>query len=198
VTGDPKLIEEYRRIHAERAYGNSSVKNLRFIRPEIQLLRPKSVLDYGCGQSKLIDQLELGYPAELHRYDPAIPDYGIKPSRPVDLLINIDVLEHIEEADLDDVIGEMRSLCRHAIIIIDTKPAVTLLADGRNAHVTLKPRTWWHQRLAKHFGHLEPIATVRRSRAGFKTWSRPPGTSWSYLRLRAAETARHLRRRAKR
>lgn len=194
MTGNADLIAEYQRIHAERAYGNSSVKNLRFIQPEIALLAPRSILDYGCGQSKLLDVLDVGGPVERLRYDPAIPKFATKPDHVADLLINIDVLEHIEERDLDGVIAEMRSLCRNAIIIVDTAPAVTRLADGRDAHVTLKPRAWWEARLARHFGPLERIATVRRTRAGFKTWKRPPGTSLRYVRMRATETARHYAR----
>ena len=189
MTGNPELIDQYREIHASRVYGATSVKNLRFLRPEIRLLRPQSILDYGCGQSRLLEALELGYPVERRRYDPAIPDYAEKPSAPADLLINVDVLEHIEEADLDTVLAEMRALCREAIIIVDTKPAKAVLPDGRNAHVTLRPRAWWQAKISEHFGPLSPIATVRSSRAGFKTWRRTPVETLRYALMRAAETA---------
>ena len=192
MTGNPELIDQYRRIHASASYGTTSVKNLRFIRPEIQLLRPQSILDYGCGQSRLIELLDLGYAADLKRYDPAIPAYAQKPAGVFDLLINVDVLEHIEEADLDAVISEMRSLCRDALIIIDTKPAIKLLSDGRNAHVTIRPHDWWRARLSRHFDHLEAISTVRRSRAGFRTWARKPGDDARFLRMRVQENIRHL------
>ncbi len=191
MTGNPELIAQYRHIHASRAYGDTSIKNLRFLRPEVKLLRPGSILDYGCGQSQFLDRLDLGYPIDLVRYDPAIPDYARKPDRPADLLINIDVLEHIEERDLDDVIGEMAALCRHAIVIIDTKPAAAILPDGRNAHVTIRPHAWWRDRLSKHFPALYPVATVRRSRAGFKTWPLSLGNSITYCGLRAAEDFRY-------
>jgi len=192
MTGNPELIEQYRQIHATRSYGTTSVKNLRFLRPEIKLLRPRSILDYGCGQSDLIDRLNLGYPVELHRYDPALPAYDTKPTQPVDLLLNIDVLEHIEEGDLDGVLAEMRAPCRHAIIVVDTAPAVARLADGRDAHVTLRPHAWWRERLSRHFGPLAPMATVRRTRAGFKTWSRSPGQTSRYHLMRLGEDMRHF------
>lgn len=196
MTGNPKLIEQYRRIHETTAYGNTSVKNLRFLRPEVRLLRPQSILDYGCGQSRLLEELDLDYSAELVRYDPAIPGYARKPSKIFDLLVNVDVLEHIEECDLDAVLAEMRSLCRDAIIIIDTKPASKLLSDGRNAHVTLKPHDWWRNRLLGHFERLEPVKAARRSRAGFKTWSRTPGQTVKYYAMRAGESARFYASRA--
>jgi hypothetical protein len=70
------LIEQYRQIHASGCYGATSVKNPRFLRPEIRLLRPRSILDYDCGQSSLLDALDLGYPVDLLRYDPAIPAFA--------------------------------------------------------------------------------------------------------------------------
>jgi hypothetical protein len=191
VAGNPDLIEQYRQIHAAGAYGTTSVKNLRFLRPEIRLLRPRSIIDYGCGQSRLLDVLDLGYPVELIRYDPAIPEWSEKPKAAADLLINVDVLEHIEEADLDAVMADMASLCRHAIIIIDTRPAAAVLPDGRNAHVTVRPGAWWRERLSRHFPTLLPMATARHSRAGFKTWPRTPPQTLKYAGMRTAESARH-------
>jgi hypothetical protein len=191
VTGNPELIEQYRQIHASRVYGDTSVKNLRFLRADIKLLKPRSILDYGCGQSRLLEALRLGYPAELLRYDPAIPAWSKKPERTVDLLISIDVLEHVEEADLDTVLADMARLCRNAIIVVDTKPASALLPDGRNAHVTVRPHAWWRERLARHFSPLYPLATARSSRAGFRTWPRKPRQAISFLGLRTADNARH-------
>jgi Methyltransferase domain len=196
VSGAADLIEQYRQIHAAGPYGESSAKNLRFLRPEIALLKPGSIIDYGCGQSRFLDELRLSHDVDLIRYDPAIPQFSQKPNIRADLLINIDVLEHIEEGDLDDVIDDLASLSRNAIIIIDTKPASTFLPDGRNAHVTIRPHLWWRQRLLKHFPTLHPVVTVRRSRAGFKTWSRSSVDLLNYLRLRVEEDLRHYSHRA--
>ena len=191
MTGNPELIEQYRQIHATRVYGDTSVKNLRFLRADIKLLEPRSVLDYGCGQSRLLDELKLGYPVELVRYDPAVPAWAKKPDKPVDLLINIDVLEHIEEADLDAVLAEMASLCRNALIIVDTKPASAILPNGRNAHATIRPHAWWGERISRHFPVLYPQATARRSRAGFKTWSHGGAQALRYAALRAGDSVRY-------
>lgn len=191
MTGNPELIEQYRQLHATRVYGNTSVKNLRFLRADAKLLRPRSVLDYGCGQSRLLEQLNLGYPAELVHYDPAIPKWAEKPDTVADLLICVDVLEHVEEQDLDRVMADMASLCRNAMIIVDTRPASAILPDGRNAHVTLRPHAWWRERLSRHFQRLHPLATARNSRAGFKTWSRSGRQAVPYLAMRAADNVRH-------
>ena len=184
MAGNSKLIDQYKNIHSEKTYGNTSVKNLRFIRPDIKLLAPKSAIDYGCGQSPLLEELNLGYEIEKNRYDPAIPEYSTKPDHISDLLLNVDVLEHIEEEDLDTVLAEMRSLCKDALIIVDLKEAELLLEDGRNAHVTIKPVEWWEEKISKHFGKLERIKVARSSRAGFKTWARSPMETLIYYALR--------------
>jgi hypothetical protein len=85
----------------------------------------------------------------------------------------------------------MASLCWNAIIIIDTKKAAAILPDGRNAHVTVRPHTWWRERLLPFFPTLYPIKTARRSGAGFKTWNRNTVQTVQYLGLRSLSTARH-------
>ena len=188
MAGNKELIQQYKNIHSSRAYGNTSVKNLRFIGPEIEILKPASIIDYGCGQSNLVDLLGGSYTLEKYRYDPAIPEYSELPPKKVDLLVNIDVLEHIEEHDLDDVLEEMSSICTNALIIVDLKPAELTLEDGRNAHVTLRSAEWWKERLSKHFGALYRVKTPRSSRAGFKTWGRSPGQTLHYFVLRFRES----------
>jgi hypothetical protein len=185
------LIDYYRQTHRSRIYGTSSVKYLRYLRPEIQLRAPTSVLDYGCGQSQFVDNLGLPDEASLLRFDPAIREYANLPAESVDLLVNIDVLEHIEEHDLDQTIAQMREVCRDAIIIVDTAPAKHLLPDGRNAHVTLQQAAWWHERLSRHFGALYPVATPRKTRAGFKTWQRPQSQWKQFAKLRLREEWQH-------
>jgi hypothetical protein len=183
------LIDFYRGKHATEAYGDTSVKYLRFLRPEIALLGPASVIDYGCGQSRLLDILARDLGFRGIRYDPAIPAFAERPREPADLLICIDVLEHIAEADLDATIADLRALGREAIVVVDTKPAVQKLPDGRNAHVSLHPHGWWRERLGRHFGALVPIRCPRRSRAGFRTFARKAPLAFAWRR--AGEDLRH-------
>jgi len=187
LTGNQHLIKQYQDLHASRTYGNTSVKTLRFIRPEISILRPASIVDYGCGRSALVDFLGGSYTLERVRYDPAIPEYSELPAKQAELLVSIDVLEHIEEQDLDDVLSEMRKICRNALLIVDLKPAELTLPDGRNAHVTLHSAEWWSDKLSQHFGTLYRIKTPRSSRAGFRTWKRGLGQTWRYFGLRLKE-----------
>ncbi|MFN3227910.1 MAG: methyltransferase domain-containing protein [Hyphomicrobiales bacterium] len=182
------LIDEYATIHAKSAWGGSSIKNLPYLIPHLEALQPRSVIDYGCGKSPLIDALPISSIETRARYDPAIPEYAERPDGAFDLLINIDVLEHIPEEDLDDVIAEMRNLANDAIIVVDTKPAELVLADGRNAHISLHPHEWWQARLSHHFGSLYPIRMRRSGRAAFRTWPLRPGEPfkliWKYWSAR--------------
>jgi hypothetical protein len=190
-----ELIKYYADIHSSREYGNTSIKNARYIRPDIKLLNPKSVIDYGCGQSPLVDMLGLGPDTVTRRFDPAIPAYSEKPSGVFDLLLNIDVLEHIPEPDLDPIIEEMRSLCRDAILIVDTVPARLILPNGENAHATIRPKEWWAEKLGRHFPHLVPIQAVRPWRAAFRTWDRPAEQGGAFVRMRRMEDLAYFRQR---
>ena len=195
MAGNADLIDYYAKTHGDRVYGTSSVKYLRYLRPEITLLHPKSIIDFGCGQSIFLDCLNLGYDVEYHRYDPAIPAYSKLGNEKVDLLVNIDVLEHIEEPDLDRVLSKMSGACRNAIIVVDTVPAKHTLPDGRNAHVSLHPHDWWQERLTRHFGPLEKVKTKRRSRAAFRTWKRSFADTLRFHALRAKEDVIHYSKR---
>lgn len=178
------LVDEYASIHASSAWGGSSIKNLPYLTPHIKALGPRSVIDYGCGKSPLIDALAAPSIERRARYDPAIEAYSQLPDGPFDLLLNIDVLEHIPEGDIDDILAEMRGLAKEAIIIVDTQPATLVLADGRNAHISLHPHAWWQERISRHFGALQPIRVRRSGRAAFRTWPLEPGErtalTWNY------------------
>jgi hypothetical protein len=170
LSGD-KSIDQYRLLHAKGGYGNTSIKNLAFILPHIAALKPASIIDFGCGRSSLIDALDLPGVSRRERYDPAVPEYARRPTGPFDLLLNVDVLEHVPESVLPDVLADMRSMCRNAMIVVDTRPAATILPNGENAHCTLHDHAWWGETLSAVFGPLRRIRVARRGRAAFITWN---------------------------
>ena len=56
----------------------------------------------------------------------------------------IDVLEHIEEVYLSNVLDELKAITtKLGFFTIALSPARKLLRDGRNAHLILKPVSWW-------------------------------------------------------
>lgn len=123
--------------------------------PEISLLikdtNIRSLLDYGCGKAQAHTMYKL--PAlwgieQLCLYDPGVPEYQTKPTGKYDMTICIDVMEHVPEEHVDLVLQEIASYTtKVAVFSISTRPAKKLLPDGRNAHLTVKPMSWWKNKL---------------------------------------------------
>lgn len=179
-----ELVEQYRRMHRERIYGATSVKKAPYILPYVQLLKARTVIDYGCGQSRLAELISERCGSKVTRYDPAIPACDECPKGPFDLLISIDVLEHVPEDTIDGVLAATAELSDKAIIIIDTRASSTTLPDGRNAHLTLRPAQWWRDRLAHHYRDVRPIWVQRRP-ASFITWRMSSTQAMAALALAA-------------
>lgn len=151
--------EEQQKLHKNPDYGVASIRFAPLVSGLLKAGRCESLSDYGAGKCKLREAL--GPAAEgidYRPYDPAFPDYG--PARPADLVTCIDVLEHIEPDHLDAVLDELQSITvRLGMFTVHTGPAKKVLSDGRNAHLTQKPPSWWRERLDSRFDilHLKPI-----------------------------------------
>ncbi|MFG0333086.1 MAG: hypothetical protein ACF8TS_06980 [Maioricimonas sp. JB049] len=169
-----EFIRQYQVLHQTGIYGCSSEKLIARIFPEVLELRPGSILDYGCGQSRLVDMLRFDNNVEIFRYDPAIPGIDTLPVWHADLVINTDVMEHVPEEDVDDVLAEIRSISDRAIFNIATAPARCILPNGQNAHCTVRSSDWWRARLQQHFDHVERLSASRPSKCMFKTWQSQP------------------------
>jgi hypothetical protein len=188
------LISQYQLLHANKAYGNTSVRYAPYILPHIQSLNPKTILDFGCGQSRLFEIVEWAG-TRVTRYDPAIPELSKIPSERHDLVLNIDVMEHLPEEEIDDILSQIAGLGDHAIFIIDTIPAKNHLPNGQNCHLTIQPAPWWQNRLRRYFEHVEPIYAKPTWRAAFKTWpTKPFGSTlirMGTLKYRALKFLKH-------
>lgn len=111
-----------------------------------------SLLDYGCGPGVLGQRLinSDGVPCvDLREYDPAIPGKDELPE-PADVVICADVMEHVEEDRVDTVLAHIAALTRKiAVFAIATRPSAKIMADGRQAHITLHDFDWWRSRLER-------------------------------------------------
>lgn len=172
-----KLISNYTHFHTSRIYGVGG-KHLPTVLPHILELRPESIVDYGAGQSLIAEAIarKAGI-ARVARFEPSLPGLDVKPEGVFDLLVSFDVLEHVPEEEMDSVLEEMSSMARHALLIIDTRPAKAILSDGRNAHVSQHDEAWWHKRLTPYFPGCAPIP-ARNGRVGFKTWPTRSSGAW--------------------
>jgi hypothetical protein len=153
-----QLLQQYQKLHNSKRYGYTSESLLYFIMPLVLEAAPRSILDYGCGQSQLLELLaeELFLAGRgdtlLYRYDPAIEDYAAPFTGQADLVICTDVLEHIPEEDLPQVVQAIVGAGRRAIFVISNRKAIEHLPDGGNAHCTIYPPEWWREVIAEACG----------------------------------------------
>lgn len=161
-----KITEEYRalqtQLHEERDdYGVASIGHAPMIAQIIIGLGIESLLDYGAGKGRLGPALAQHLPPTLagvrgQSYDPAVPKFNKEPD-PADLVVCIDVMEHVEEGCVVPVLDHIKGLARKAAVFtISTVLAGKTLADGRNAHITLwQPEVWLSQFLLPRFSLIE-------------------------------------------
>jgi hypothetical protein len=67
-------------------------------------------------------------------------------------------------------LNEMANIGRNFLHIIDTRPAMAVLSDGRNAHVSQHDESWWHERLKKFMPTIRPVPIRHTGRVAFKSW----------------------------
>ena len=153
------ITEQYRAeqatLHAKGDYGTAALQYGKVVASLLDSTGARSLLDYGCGSKRsLLQALKLPSDVVYEGYDPAIPEYADRPT-PAELVTCIDVLEHIEPELLDNVLDNLGELCDpYGFFTVHTGPAVKVLSDGRNAHLTQQGPDWWLPRFKKRFDVL--------------------------------------------
>lgn len=160
------LIPAYQRLHQQGKFPGLSIRAyIPQITELVMASGAKTLLDYGCGTG-------LQYTEECYHvfwnimptlYDPAVPAYSQRPTGQFDGVICTDVLEHIPENELDAVVQDLVQFSKMwCFVSVCCRPAKANknLPDGRNAHVTIRPESWWREKLGKAFAgkaalHLE-------------------------------------------
>jgi hypothetical protein len=144
------------KLHQRPDYGAASLSFAPIVAERMSRYSLTTLSDYGAGKKNLLRGLsDLGvHPNEYFPYDPVFPEYG--EPKPAELVCCIDVLEHIEPQQLDNVLSELASITTNfGFFSIHTGPAVKILADGRNAHLIQQPSSWWLPRIANFFEVVE-------------------------------------------
>lgn len=162
------ITEEYRQLNREmhkrpRGFGADGHRHVDDICNLIVENNLQSLLDYGCGQETLwygVDNNKWKEPGLKKRlkkylkkndfiycaYDPGVDKRSNfhAPLKQFDIITCTDVLEHIEPECLGDVLcdifGRLKVI---AYFVINFKPAINELPDGRNAHLIQQPKEWW-------------------------------------------------------
>jgi SAM-dependent methyltransferase len=148
-----KMIDQYRELHEyDHDYGTSSIKYIEEISVFINYLKPRTVLDYGCGKGVLLNELARRFPEiDFYGYDPAIHGRDVLPVQKADMVINTDVLEHIPERDLPEVMKNIASISENVFFALHHALARQILPNGQNAHCTVKPPVWYCRLFSKFF-----------------------------------------------
>ncbi|NNG17769.1 MAG: class I SAM-dependent methyltransferase [Gemmatimonadales bacterium] len=61
-----------------------------------------------------------------------------------------DVMEHIPPFRVGPMLREIIRVSDRSLFSISTRPSVILDAEGRNLHLTVKPRRWWMSRIDEY------------------------------------------------
>ena len=152
VSGNTLISDEYaktqRELHATGTYGTAAKAYGGLVTQIIDRMGVTHLLDYGCGSRlSLFHSISPKAKLTYQAYDPGTEDFAEEPV-PAQMVCCIDVLEHIEPEYLESVLDHLCSLTEViAFITIHTGPAVKVLSDGRNAHLTQQPMEWWLPKL---------------------------------------------------
>ena len=142
----PEYLEQQKRMFEDHpTYGTHAKKYAEVVASLATAIGPEcTILDYGCGREFLQELLPQFI---VDGYDPAIEDLSERPE-PHDLVVCLDVLEHIEPHKLEAVLNDLERCTQKVLYVnICVVPSFKFLPDGRNAHLIVKPLEWWLPKL---------------------------------------------------
>lgn len=116
---------------------------------------PESVLDVGCGGNQFARELRTVHGIRAVGVDFVNPAADhIMPAHDLDFPVGafewvtaFDVLEHLVPDEVDEVLGEMRTVARRFLVSIAHRPSA-ITVDGANLHPTVQPEDWWLRKMA--------------------------------------------------
>lgn len=126
-----------------------------------------TIIDYGCGKAeqlfkrhkddKSFHEIFEGKVQCYYAYDPGNLQYARRPARgqKFDFLICADVMEHVPEEGVDEVLADCASMLEpdgKVFFSIAGKEAYKSFADGENLHCTIRSLEWWVRKLHHYFG----------------------------------------------
>lgn len=162
------MKEDYARLYTElhqkdKAFAGYSIKNyVEDITKLVKPVQPARILDYGSGKGYQYLQKRLherwGGPLP-HCYDVGVRQLSERPEGKFEAVICTDVMEHIAEDDVDEVLADIFSFVgdwqddehrSFAFFAIACRPSKKKrLPDGRDVHLCIKHPNWWEAKLNK-------------------------------------------------
>ena len=182
-----KNLEFYKKMHVdgynlsngktrkpEEAYnGKSTLFFAKLIKEIITKNKISTMLDYGCGKGFFyknpsnqnglqITSLKNYWNIEIDLYDPCFEENSnLDESKSYDLVICVDVLEHIPTNDIDWVLEKLLTKAKKYLFInVACHPAIALLPNGKNAHINIQSPKWWYDKILNFEDKLKNIKVV--------------------------------------
>lgn len=150
----------------------------------------KSVLDFGCGNGYAVKQMRargadwVGLEYSQTAFDKYLrqPGFFVGDTTQFadgqfDMVYSTEVLEHIPESQVDQVIaGICRVAQKYLFLTISLRPS----SDNNRYHCTLRPRHWWEGKFCRHGFHVDqPVIDLYQQRTLKST--RKILSKWAHL-----------------
>lgn len=155
----------YSKLHAgsEKAFAGYSVKNyLVEIAELVKATSSETLLDYGSGKGYqyLARRMHEAWGGILPTcYDVGVRQLSERPVGHFDGVICTDVLEHIAEIDVDQVLDDIFSFAEAFVFLgIACRKSKKTFPDGRDVHLTVRPPEWWEAKLVRF---QRPFLTIK-------------------------------------
>lgn len=148
-----EVVRQYKLMHEHPGYfrGLTTLKYVEQIRKLILDTYSPIILDYGSGKGEQYQAphlLQNEWGVQVACYDPGVEQFKILPAGRFDGVICCDVMEHVPEFAVQTTLQEILSKAtRFVFFAIATNPATKTLPDGRNCHLTVRPRKWWVEQI---------------------------------------------------
>jgi 2-polyprenyl-3-methyl-5-hydroxy-6-metoxy-1,4-benzoquinol methylase len=152
------LIALYRKY-----YGNSPSKIvpsrwLDYVADLAKSIKAQSVLDFGCGPSQGLMPLTTRLDLTVQSYDPAVPGLDEMP-QPADLVCCIHMLEHVDPADIPEVVAQLKHLTKKELfVVVSLEESTKLLPDGSPWHRSVFDARYWQN---NWFYNASQVATFK-------------------------------------
>jgi SAM-dependent methyltransferase len=165
VSATPTPSEVFNGLYSKKYFKHSG--RFQFYQPRIDGIvakvmesNPKKVLDVGCGRCAVVKALrEVGVDAiGIDKATTLIDAFHLDQfmtlgdatklpfdDQSFDVVLSTDFLEHIEEAELDKVISEMKRVGKRVVASVASED--NLNARQALYHLTNKPMSWWENKL---------------------------------------------------
>ena len=100
-------------------------------------------------KNEKIEPLKKLWNIDIDLYDPCYERYSnLSENKNYDLVICIDVLEHVPRQDMDWILNKIFSLSKKYIFLnVACYHANALLPDGSNAHINVNDKDWWFKKI---------------------------------------------------